>query len=126
MARFADDSLMDIMLNDIKTRPNLLTVCAGQPVGRTSAITIGGQALAQVVISSTDFTGPADGDVSGRKIAVDQQTGLTVSATGDGDHVCLTTAASLLYITTATTQTLTSGNSLTVNAWDIEILDPSA
>ncbi len=126
MARFADDSLMDVMLNSIKTRPNLLTVCAGQPVGRTSAITIGGQALAQVAIISTDFTGPAAGDVSGRKIAVDQQTGLTVSSTGNADHVCLTTAASLLYITTATTQTLTSGNSLTVNAWDIEILDPSA
>ena len=126
MARFADDSLMDAMLAEIKTRPNLLTVTAGQPAGRASAVTIGAQALAQVVIISTDFTGPANGDVSGRKIAVNQQAGLTVSATGDGDHVCLTTAASLLYVTTATTQTLTSGNSLTVNAWDIEILDPSS
>ncbi len=126
MARFADDSLMDVMLNDIKTRPNLLTVTVGQPVGRASAITIGGQALAQVVIISTDFTGPANGDASGRKITINQQTGLTVSATGDADHVCLTTAASLLYVTTATTQTLTSGNSLTVNAWDVEILDPAA
>lgn len=126
MSRFADDSLMDIMLNSIKTRPNLLTVCAGQPVGRASAITIGGQALAQVTMISTDFTGPTNGDVSGRKLVVTQQTGLVVSASGDADHVVLTTAASLLYITTATTQTLTSGNSLTVNAWDIEILDPSA
>lgn len=126
MARFADDSLMDVMLNDIKTRPNLLTVTVGQPAGRTSAITIGGQALAQVTMISTDFTGPADGDVSGRKITVNQQTGLTVSASGDADHVCLTTAASLLYITTATLQTLTSGNSLTVNAWDVEVLDPAA
>ncbi len=126
MARFADDSLMDVFLNDVKTRPNLLTVTAGQPAGRTSAITQGGQMLAQVTIISTDFTGPAAGDVSGRKIAVDQQAGLTVSATGTADHVCLVTAASLLYVTTATAQGLTSGNSLTVNAWDIEILDPSA
>ncbi len=126
MVRFADDSLMDTMLESLKTRPNLLTVTVGQPAGRTSAITIGGQALAQVTMISTDFTGPQDGDVSGRKLIVTQQAGLTVSATGDADHVCLTTAASLLYITTATTQTLTSGNSLTVNAWDVEVLDPSA
>ncbi len=126
MARFADDSLMDTMLESLKTRPNLLTVTVGQPAGRTSAVTIGGQALAQVTMISTDFTGPQAGDVSGRKLQVNQKAGLTVSATGDADHVCLTTAASLLYITTATTQTLTSGNSLTVNAWDVEILDPSA
>lgn len=126
MARFADDSLMDAMLESLKTRPNLLTVTVGQPVGRASAITIGGQALAQVVMTSTSFTGPQAGDVSGRKLIVTQQAGLTVSATGNADHVCLTTAASLLYITTATTQTLTSGNSLTVNAWDVEVLDPSA
>ncbi len=126
MARFADDSLMDAMLAEIKTRATQLTVTIGQPAGRTSAITEGAQMLAQVTIISTDFTGPADGDVSGRKIAVDQQAGLTVSATGVADHVCLVTAASLLYITTATSQSLTAGNSLTVNAWDIEVLDPSA
>ncbi len=126
MSRFADDSLMDAMLAEIKTRPNLLTVTAGQPAGRTSAITQGGQMLAQVTMISTDFTGPANGDVSGRKLTVTQQTGLTVSASGNADHVCLTTAASLLYVTTATTQNLTAGNSLTVNAWDIEVLDPSA
>lgn len=82
--------------------------------------------LADTAMAGTDFT-HADGDTSGRKTSVSQKTGVPVDASGTADHVALldTTAKRLLYVTTATSQTLTAGNTLTLNGWDIEIADPS-
>lgn len=42
---------------------------------------------------------------------------VTTYALGDGSD--------LLYVTTCTSQSLTSGNTITFPAWDIEIADPS-
>ncbi|RMF08911.1 MAG: hypothetical protein D6763_08970 [Alphaproteobacteria bacterium] len=82
--------------------------------------------LADVAMSGTDFT-HADGDTSGRKTTVGSKSGITVDASGTADHVALldTTNRTLLYVTTATSQVLTAGNTLTINAWDVEIADPS-
>lgn len=123
MAKFANDEVMDAALN-FAASSVLMTVCAGQPATYASATTQGGQMLARYTVSAGDFT-LADGLSSGRRVTVAQQTGIAVSATGAGNHVTLLAAASIRYITTATSQTLTAGNTLTVNAWDIEIADPS-
>lgn len=82
--------------------------------------------LADVAMAGTDFT-HANGDTSGRKTTVGQKTGVTVDASGTADHVALldTTNKKLLYVTTATSQALTAGNTLTFNAWDVEIADPA-
>ena len=76
-------------------------------------------------IDSTDFTGPANGDTNGRKTTINQQAAIAVDSSGDATHIALCTGAALLYVTTCTTQTLTSGNTVTVPAWDIEIADPT-
>lgn len=126
MAKFAADVIMDAALNRIKNTVNQIAVCEGQPATRASAIAekgSGGQMLAQVAASAGSFTGPGDGDSSGRKLTVNQQTGLEVSATGVGNHVCLLTASTIEVITTATSLNLTDGNSLTVNGFDYEIAD---
>ena len=84
--------------------------------------------LAKVTVSAGSFTGPVNGDTSGRKLTVNAHSGITVSATGGGNHVAVLSSAAastLYYVTTATSQSLTSGNSLTINGWDIEIADPS-
>ncbi len=122
MAKFQDDDMLDAALNVLKNNVVQVTVTAGQPVTYASATTQGGQMLARTVVSSADFT-LADGDTNGRKVTIGQQTGIPVSATGGANHVNLLSAASILYTTTATSQQLTSGNTLTVNAWDIEIAD---
>ena len=124
MAKLARDAVMDAALNVVKTSSFTLTVCQGQPVTFASAIAQGAQMLARHVVSTADFT-IANGDASGRKVTVAQQTGIPISATGGGNHVVLLTSTVINYITTATSQTLTAGNTLTVNAWDIEIADPS-
>lgn len=67
------------------------------------------------------------GDTSGRKITSNQHSAITVDASGDAQHVALCDSATskLLYVTTCTTQTLASGNTVTIPVWDIEIADPS-
>ncbi|PCI51900.1 MAG: hypothetical protein COB49_00415 [Alphaproteobacteria bacterium] len=125
MAKKADDSVLDAALNEIKTKCNLMTVCAGEPANFAAANVGGANFLADVAMASGDFT-LANGDVSGRKVGVASKSGVNVDNTGTGDHVVLldTVNSILLYVTTATSLGLTSGSSLTYGAWDAEIADP--
>lgn len=66
-----------------------------------------------------------DGDVSGRKIAVAAQTSLNCSTSGTAGHIAITSSDTLMIVTTCTTQALTSGNTVTIPTWDIEIADPT-
>lgn len=128
MAKFQDDQMLNVALSAIADNVTLITVCSGQPTtyaAATSAVSgANGFEVARTVVSGADFT-IADGDSSGRKVTIGQQTSLTVSATGGANHIALCSQASsrLWYVTTATSQNLTSGNQLTINAWDIEIAD---
>jgi hypothetical protein len=74
----------------------------------------------------TDFT-KSDGDVSGRKVRVAAKSGVSVTASGDANHIALVTVSGSVvrYVTTCTQQTLTSGNTVNFPAWDIEIADPT-
>jgi hypothetical protein len=67
----------------------------------------------------------ADGDTNGRKLTVLQQTAMSITASGTANHIVLDDGTTLLYVTTATAQALTSGGTVTVPAWDIEIADPT-
>ena len=83
--------------------------------------------LAIKTIVGTDFTGPANGDTSGRKLTSNQHTGITVDTTGTATHIALADSATskLLFVTTCTSQALTAGNTVTIPAWDDEIADPA-
>ena len=125
MAKSVHNDVLDAALNYIKNNANLETVCTSQPT--TYAEASANYKLADVVIDSADFSGPADGDTSGRKIQVNQQATITVDSSGSAQHValCATGDSKLLYVTTCTAQQLTQGNTVTIPAWDIEIADPS-
>jgi len=101
-----------------------LTVCRLQPTTHTQANTT--YALAYTVMASGDFT-LGDGDTSGRKVAVAQKANIAVNTTGTATHIALFAypGTSLCYITTCATQQLTSGNTVTVPTWDVEIRDPA-
>ena len=126
MAKWANDNVMDAALNYVATADRLF-VCSTQPATyaeaaetydlATHTLTPGG--------GNGDFT-LADG-TSGRKVTIAEQASLTVNQTGDAQHIALglTTGSVLIYVTTCTQQTLTSGNTVTVPAWDIQIGDPS-
>ena len=122
MAKSVHDDVLDGALNIIKTNSNIMTVCSAEPTTRAEAVTT--YALGDVVMATGDFTN-ANGDTSGRKTTVGSKSGVTVDATGTATHVALCDATRLLYVTTCTSQPLTSGNTITFPAWDIEIADPA-
>ena len=124
MAKWVHDDVLDQALSYIQNNCSKMTVCSQQPTTYDEATST--YALADVAMSDTDFT-VADGDSSGRKVTVGQKSDVTVDSSGDATHVALVddTNSKLLYVTTCTTQTLTSGNTVTFPAWDIELADPS-
>lgn len=119
MAKWSSDLNMDAMLDKIATSTRLV-VTSGQPANFAGIAAV---ALADVVVDSGDFT-KADGDTSGRKVTVAQQASVPIDASGTATHVCLDDGSVLLYVTTCTPQALTSGGTVTVPAWDIEVADP--
>lgn len=130
MAKAQNDTMLDAALSTIRENVKRITVCSGQPATFNTAWDLkggGGNALARLTATSAgSFAALANGDASGRKLTVNQHSGITASATGGGNHIALISSAAastLWYVTTATSQTITSGNSVTINAWDIEIAD---
>jgi len=128
MAAFASSLFADAALSTILNNVDVIAVCSGQPLSYTSAfnyIGSGGQALAKSNASGADFTIAAA--TSGRQLTVGSKTGVSVTVSGVADHVVLltTTGSILRYGTTATSQVLTAGNSLTVNQWIITVKDPN-
>lgn len=129
MAKFLADAVLDAALDELETADQLV-ICEGEPATYAAATTdqgAGGDALGEIAIDSSDFT-KADGDTSGRKTTVAQQTGVAIDVTSAGaDHIALVDdgASRLLAVTTCTSQAVTSGNTATVNAFDLELLDVS-
>lgn len=124
MAKSVHNDVLDGALNVIKTDCDKMTACSAEPT--TFAEGDSAYALADVAMAGSDFA-VADGDTSGRKITTGQKSGVTVDSSGTATHVALLDTASgrLLYVTTCTSQALTAGNTMTFEAWDIEIADPS-
>ena len=119
MAKFASTSVLDALLDKVGTATQLL-VTTSQPADRTAALAA---SLATKTLSGA-FAKSA-GSPSGRKTTIAQQANVAVTATGSATHVCLIDGTGLLYVTTVTTQTLTSGNTVTIPAWTITIPNPS-
>jgi hypothetical protein len=122
MGKIVADAVLDGALNVLKTTANLMTACSNQPANRADAVT--NMMLGNVAMNSADYT-IADGTTNGRKVTMAQKSNVTVAANGTANHVALVDGSNLLYVTTATAQALTSGNTMTFNAWAIEIADPT-
>lgn len=121
MGRLADDYVLDGLLDRV-AEANQLLVCAGEPTSRADALT---RALAAESVTGGDFT-KATGDVSGRKTTVAQQADVSITDSGEADHVVLIDDTRLLYATVCTPQMLTQGGTVTIPAWAIEVADPVA
>ena len=124
MAKSAHDDMLDGSLNILKNNVTRITLCSQQPT--TFAEANATYALADVTVDSTDFTN-ANGDTNGRKVTIAAQNAVPVDTTGTSNHVALldVTNSKLLYVTTHTGQALTSGNTVNIGAFDIEIADPT-
>ena len=122
MAKSVHDTVLDGAF-DVLDQADLMTVCNAEPTTRTEAVTT--FKLADVAMTpNTDYT-KANGDTNGRKVTVAAKSAVPVDTTGTATHVALVNATNLLYVTTCTSQALTSGNTLNIPAWDVEIADPT-
>ncbi len=125
MAKWQNDLMLDAALGYVDDC-TVLTVCSAQPTTYAEATTT--YKLADVVMTAGAGNGDytlANGDVSGRKLTVVQQSAVPIDTSGTATHVALSISGSstLVYVTTCTSQSLTSGGTVTVPNWDIEIAD---
>lgn len=121
---YLTDNALDGGLDYLTTNGNRLDVCSQEPATyteATSTYTLGNKTAASVGAA-------AAGDVSGRKVTVAAVTDGTVSGSGTASHWALsyTTGTELLAANSlSASQSVTSGNTWTLPAFDIEFPDPT-
>ena len=117
------DGIADKIIAGVNTSPSgRLYVCSGAGAPANFGA-IAGVTLASVKVDTTSFT-KAD-DTSGRKVTIAAQSSIPITDSGDATHIALASVDTLLYVTTCTTQTLTSGGTVTVPAFKISVADPT-
>lgn len=121
MGKWLNDGEMDAAL-DYVAAGNLMVVCNAQPANRADAV--GTNNLCSVARNANDFT-KADGNSSGRKVTIAAANNISVTANGTASHIAICNATLLLAVTTCSNQTLSSGNTVSVPAWALEIGDPT-
>jgi urease beta subunit len=117
MAKSAIPDMLDSALNYIKNSATKMVACSSQPLSFADANT---------TMKLADFT-LANGTTSGRRVTVAAKANIAVTTAGTANHVALLDVAGskLLYVTTAPTQALASGSTVSFGAWDIEIANPA-
>jgi hypothetical protein len=120
MTNIVADAAMDALLDHISNAATHLHVCSGSPTTRAAVIA---NSLGNVAIDETDFT-KADGDVSGRKATLAQQSIGSASASGTAHCVAIIDGSNLLRVSDLSAdQAVTLGNPITVAAHDHEVRD---
>ncbi len=123
MAKKVEDYFLDGYLNQLDNCTTL-HVTSAEPANHAGIAAV---SLASVALTAGagygDYT-IANGDTNGRKLTVLQQSSISITASGTATHVVLTDGTNI-WCTTCTSQALTSGGTVTVNAFDVEIADPT-
>lgn len=119
MGKVATDGFIDGGLDAI-AGSTALNICTAEPTSIAECDSL--SLIPAHTLAGGDFT-KAAGDTSGRKVTVAQQATLSIDASGTATHVAINDGTDF-YVTTCTSQALTSGGTVTIPAWDIEIADP--
>lgn len=124
MGKSVNDAVLDAALNYLKNNVTRMTLCSAEPT--TYAEGNATYALADVTLAAGDFA-VANGDVSGRKITVAAKSAVPVDSTGTATHVALldVSGTALLFVTTCTSQGVSSGGTVDFGSWKDEIADPA-
>jgi hypothetical protein len=130
MSKWIHDDVLDLLLNGIADNGNELYICSTGPVTYAEATSTYKLGKASPDLTLGDGNGDytlAAGDVSGRKLTVAQQDSVPITADGDAQHVALVDSVNskLLAVTTITLLAVTIGDAVTVQAWDLEVGDPT-
>lgn len=115
---FLYDTALDAALASVITSGTHLSICSAEPANYAgiAAVELGKAAVTIGAVS--------DGATSGRRVTVPAVSGASVTANGDLAAWALHDNTGVLVASgTATTQTMTAGNSYDTNAFDITIPD---
>ena len=118
------DRVYDNGLTVLDTEANRVDICSAEPTTYTAATstnTLGNT-------TSITISAPADGDTSGRKVTLSAISGASVTATGTATHFAITDTSNSRLLATgplSASQSVTSGNTFSLTAVDIEIPDPA-
>ena len=124
MATLADRGY-DNGLTVLDTEANRIDICSSEPTtysAATSSASLGNT-------TSITISAPTDGDTSGRKVTVSAISGASVTGTGTATHFAITDTGNTRLLATGSLsgggQSVTSGNTFSLTALDIEIPDPA-
>ena len=128
MGKSIHDDVLDAPLNEIADNGNKIVLCSAEPT--TYAEATATYMLVEHALTVGDGNGDytvANGDTSGRKLTVTQQSSISITNSGTANHAAIvdTGNSKLLTVTTVTSQVLTSGGTVTIPAFKIEIGDPT-
>lgn len=124
MGKSAPDTTLDALLDKIATATRL-SVCSTEPANFAGIAAV---QLASVAVTAGNGNGDfthANGDTNGRKTTVAQQANMSITASGTAGHIVLDDGTIITFITTCTSQALTSGGTVTSPAWKVEASDPT-
>lgn len=117
MADTLHNNVLDAALDEIATATQMdVTSDSSTPTDLTNS-------LGSVAMTAGDGNGDytvAEGDTSGRKLTVAEQS-VSVTTAGTAKHVVLSLDGTILATATCTDQAVTVGGTMTVPAFDIEI-----
>jgi hypothetical protein len=132
ITKWSSDSMLDAALAWVQTNGKKMYVCTASissaSVPNYTKITVSAALTGAISMASLASVSLAAGDTSGRKLTVPQKASVAVTASGTAARICLVNSSgsgTVTYITTCTSQSLTSGNTVTVPPWDLEVRDPS-
>jgi hypothetical protein len=134
MAKYANDTVMDIALNLLKNNCLKISVLTNTPADAAQASNTS-TAICVGSLTTSMFALSDDSTYSGRKVTISSSTGLTVATTGKAAYVAIfstatanssMTSTGLFYYTSCATQTVGStANKVTIDAFTITIQDPT-
>lgn len=121
MAKWMADAGADAAL-DYWADADYYAACSAQPTSYAEL-----SSTYKLANTTPSFDAKSDGTTSGRKIGVQAKTGVSVGGSGTVTHVGLGKASGTLlkYVTTTASQAVSSGGTVDIGAWAIEVRDPS-
>lgn len=121
MAKATSSGVLDGLLDAIAAAATGMSLCAGQPANAAAASS--GIAVTTMTTGAGDFTKTG---ASSRVMQVAAKAGVAISTTAVADHVALfSTVANVLYfVTTMSSQALSSGGTVNISTWSISVEQP--
>jgi hypothetical protein len=116
MSYLISDTVFDEALNYLKNNVTKVVLCDGAPANYSDANTANGsgsgQKIAEVTVDSSDLT-VGNGATDGRKVTCGAQSGISVGANGDADHIAWLDVSNTALL--AVTELSTARNGLTTS-----------